>query len=342
MTNTLLEEAQTPLRVLITGAAGQVAYSLFQSLANGDVFGPKQQVSLVLLETETNVERLNGVVMELIDSALPLLIEAVPTADIVHAFTGIDVAVLVGAKPRKNGMNRKDLLETNVRIFKEQGEALDRYAKKTVKVVVVGNPANTNTYICQQYANSIPKENFSCLTRLDQNRAQAQIARRLTVNVQSVKNVIVWGSHSSTQFADASHATVTIGSTEMKVSEAINDDDWLENDFITSVQHRGTEVIAARKLSSAMSAAKAIRDHLRDWWHGTEPGRWVSMGVVSDGSYGIEAGLFYSFPVTIEPDRTFTIVHGLVLDNFAKSKMAASMLELIDEKDAAMEVFQIW
>lgn len=254
----------TPLRVLITGAAGQIAYSLLYSVAKGDVFGPNQPISLVLLDIEAMLGVMTGVVMEMIDCALPLLKEIIPTADITSAFKDIDVAILVGAMPRREGMERKDLLKANVRIFKQQGEAINQYAKKTVKVVVVGNPANTNAFICKKYASSIPPENFTCLTRLDQNRAQSQIAGRLKVSAQDVHNIIIWGNHSSTQFPDVSHAVVTINKKESKVQESINDDNWLKNAFISTVQKRGAEVIAARKLSSAMSAAKAICDHLHD------------------------------------------------------------------------------
>jgi malate dehydrogenase len=325
-----------PLRVLITGAAGQIAYSLLYSVAKGDVFGANQPVSLVLLDIEAMMGVLKGVVMEMTDCALPLLREVLPTADISAAFKDIDVAILVGAMPRREGMERADLLKANVRIFKQQGEALNTFAKKTVKVVVVGNPANTNALICKLNAPTIPPQNFTCLTRLDQNRAQSQIAGRLGVSAQEVQNVIIWGNHSSTQFPDVAHATVKVGGAEVKVPEAIKDDNWLKGDFISVVQKRGAAVIAARKLSSAMSAAKAICDHLHDWWFGTTAGRWVSMGVPSDGSYGIEAGLIYSFPVAIKPDRSYTIVQGLSIDAFAREKLDATKKELIQERDDAL------
>jgi len=326
-----------PLRVLITGAAGQIAYSLIYSVAKGDVFGATQPVALKLLDIEAMMGVMKGVVMEMTDCALPHLKEVVATADIVTAFKDIDVAILVGAMPRREGMERKDLLKANVKIFKQQGEALDQHAKKNVKVVVVGNPANTNAYICKKYAPSIPAQNFTCLTRLDQNRAMAQIACRLGsgVSAQDIHNVIIWGNHSNTQFPDATHATVTLNGNEVKVSDALKDDHWLKNDFISTVQKRGADVIAARKLSSAMSAAKAICDHLHDWWFGTSPNRWVSMGVTSDGSYGIEAGLIYSFPVHIKPDHTYAIVQNLPIDAFAKEKMGITQAELIEERDSA-------
>jgi malate dehydrogenase len=329
-----------PLRVLITGAAGQIAYSLLYSVAKGDVFGPNQPVSLVLLDIEAMMGVLKGVVMEMTDCALPLLKEVVPTADISAAFKDIDVAILVGAMPRREGMERKDLLKANVRIFKQQGEALNQFAKKTVKVVVVGNPANTNAFICKMYAPTIPPQNFTCLTRLDQNRAQSQVASRVGVSAQDVHNIIIWGNHSSTQFPDVAHATVNIGGTEVKVTDAVKDDSWLKGDFISVVQKRGAAVIAARKLSSAMSAAKAICDHMHDWWFGTKTGRWVSMGVPSDGSYGIEAGLIYSFPVAIKPDRTYSIVQGLDIGTFAREKLDATLQELVEERDDALKACQ--
>lgn len=329
-----------PLHVLITGAAGQIAYSLLYSVAKGDVFGPNQPICLTLLDIEAMMGVMSGVVMELTDCALPLLKCVTPTSDIATAFKDVDVAILVGAMPRREGMERKDLLKANVRIFKQQGEALSQYAKKTVKVVVVGNPANTNAFICKMYAKGIPPENFTCLTRLDQNRAQSQIANRVGVSAQDVRNIIIWGNHSSTQFPDVSHALVKVGGKDVKVPEAVKDETWLKGDFISCVQKRGAAVIAARKLSSAMSAAKAICDHLHDWWFGTKEGQWVSMGIPSDGSYGIEAGLVYSFPIQIKPDHTYTIVQGLAIDDFARSKLDATKQELIEERDDALKACQ--
>lgn len=326
-----------PLRVLVTGAAGQIAYSLLYSVAKGDVFGANQPITLVLLDIEAMMGVLQGVVMELTDCALPLLVEVVPTSDVNTAFKDIDVAILVGAMPRREGMERKDLLKANVKIFAAQGKALDSLAKKTCKVVVVGNPANTNALICQKNAPSIPIENFTCLTRLDQNRAAAQIANRVGVTSQDVTNVIIWGNHSSTQFPDVRHAMVNINGTASPVPGAVKDDNWLKNEFITVVQTRGAAVIKARKLSSAMSAAKAICDHLRSWWCGTAPGQFVSMGVISDGSYGIPTGLMYSFPVTINADHSYSIVQGLEIDQFSREKMDATAAELIGERDVAME-----
>ncbi|XP_076817944.1 uncharacterized protein LOC143463363 [Clavelina lepadiformis] len=253
------------LKVLVTGAAGQIAYSLLYSIANGDVFGKNVSVSLILLDIEMMQEALGGVVLELQDCALPNLKKITATCNVQEAFTDIDYAVLVGAMPRRQGMERKDLLKANAKIFKEQGKALENYAKKSVKVLVVGNPANTNCLIAATCAPSISKENFTCLTRLDHNRAKAQIATRLEVATSAVRNVIIWGNHSSTQYPDVRHATVSVGDEAKPVPLVVKDDAWLNGDFITTVQKRGAAIIAARKLSSAMSAAKAICDHLRDW-----------------------------------------------------------------------------
>lgn len=320
------------LKVCVTGAAGQIAYSLLYSLAKGDVFGPDQKIDLVLLDIETMMGVLDGIVMELVDCAMPLLVGVKNSANAAEAFKDVSVAILVGAMPRREGMERKDLLKANVRIFKSQGEALDKVAKKDCKVIVVGNPANTNALICKKYAPSLKAKNFTCLTRLDHNRAMAQIGQKLGVNSQEVKNVIIWGNHSSTQFPDVSHATVG----GKPVREAVNDDAWLKSKFIETVQTRGAAVIKARKLSSAMSAAKAICDHLRSWWFGTKGDEWVSMGVYSDGSYNTDKDLIYSFPCQII-NKEWKIVQGLQLDDFAKEKMAITQKELKEERDSAME-----
>jgi len=326
-----------PIRVLVTGAAGQIGYSLLYSLANGDVFGKDQPIILHLLDITPALGALGGVKFELEDCSLPLLRDVVCTDQEQVAFKDIDVAVLVGAMPRKEGMERKDLLAANVRIFKSQGAALDQYARKTVKVLVVGNPANTNCLICSKNAPSIPPENFSCLTRLDHNRAKAQVALKVGVTSDSVKQVTIWGNHSSTQFPDLRHARVTLNSGETKQAyDAIQDENWIKNTFIPVVQKRGAAIIAARKLSSAMSAAKAICDHLRDWWFGTQNDDWVSMGVVSDGSYGIEKGLVYSFPVRCQ-NRSWSIVQGLEINDWARDLMTKTAQELTQERDDAFD-----
>ncbi|KAK7506997.1 hypothetical protein BaRGS_00001848 [Batillaria attramentaria] len=326
-----------PVKVCVTGAAGQIAYSLLYSIAKGDVFGPNTPITLTLLDILPMEQVLGGVVMELMDCAFPLLKKVIPTCDEKVAFTDIDAAFLVGAMPRREGMERKDLLGANVKIFESQGKALDQYAKKTVKVVVVGNPANTNALICSKYAPSIPKENFSCLTRLDQNRAQAQIASRLGIANSDVSKVIIWGNHSSTQFPDVRHAVALVNGKKVPVPEAVKDDSYLKNEFLKTVQTRGAAVIKARKLSSAMSAAKATADHMRDWWFGTEGDNWVSMGVFSTGAYGVPEGVMYSFPVRIK-NKQWTIVEGLEINDFAREKMDLTAKELIEEKTMADEV----
>nr|XP_053626454.1 malate dehydrogenase, cytoplasmic-like [Cherax quadricarinatus] len=266
-----------------------------------------------------------------------LLTDVIATDDPAVAFKDIESAFLVGSMPRKEGMERKDLLAANVKIFKVQGAALEQYAKKSVKVLVVGNPANTNALICAKYAPSIPRENFSAMTRLDQNRAQAQISAKLGIPVTDVKNVIIWGNHSSTQFPDVRHASAIVNGQTVSVYDAIKDDAFLKGEFITSVQKRGAAVIAARKLSSAMSAAKAACDHMRSIWEGTSEGHFVSMGVFSDGSYNLPEGVMYSFPVTIK-DKKWSIVQGLPIDDFAQEMMDKSAKELCEERDDAIAV----
>ncbi|CAF0920848.1 unnamed protein product [Adineta ricciae] len=325
-----------PIRVVITGAAGQIAYSLIHQIGNGDVFGKEQSIILHLLDITPVMGVLNGVVMEIQDMSLPLVKDVIPTDSEEVAFKDVDVALFVGAMPRKEGMERKDLLSANVKIFKSQGTALDKFAKKNVKVVVVGNPANTNCYILAHYAPSIPRENFTCLTRLDHNRAKAQLASRLKVSSSAIKNVIIWGNHSSTQFPDVRSATVSINGQETAVYDAIRDDQWLKNDFVSTVQKRGAAVIAARKLSSAMSAAKAICDHVRDWWYGTRENEWVSMGIISDGSYGIEKGLVFSYPVEIKNGQ-ISIVQDLQMDDWAKGMIEKTQKELVEEKNDALK-----
>ncbi|XP_054264666.1 malate dehydrogenase, cytoplasmic-like [Macrosteles quadrilineatus] len=326
-----------PIRVVVTGAAGQIAYSLIYQLAKGDVFGPNQPVILHLLDIPPMMGVLEGVVMEIADCALPLVREVIPTADVAVAFKDVEAAFLVGAMPRREGMERKDLLSANVKIFKVQGEALDKYAKKSVLVLVVGNPANTNALICSKYAPSIPRENFSAMTRLDQNRAQAQLAARLKVPVDKVKNAIIWGNHSNTQFPDASHAVVDVNGKDVPVPQALNNDPWLTNDFVKTVQTRGAAVISARKMSSALSAAKAAGDHMKTLWQGTTPGQYASMAIISDGSYGVPADIMYSFPVTVK-DKKWTIVQGLPINEFARSKMDLTAKELLEEREEALAV----
>ncbi|XP_028279418.1 malate dehydrogenase 1Ab, NAD (soluble) [Parambassis ranga] len=325
-----------PIRVLVTGAAGQIAYSLLFSIAKGDVFGKDQPIILLLLDITPMLPVLEGVVMELQDCALPLLRDIVPTDKEEEAFKDLDIAILVGSMPRKDGMERKDLLKANVAIFKSQGAALEKYAKKTVKVLVVGNPANTNCLIAAKSAPSIPKENFSCLTRLDHNRARSQVAMRCGVPATHVRNVIIWGNHSSTQYPDVHHCVVNMSGSELACFDAVKDDAWLKGDFISTVQQRGAAVIKARKLSSAMSAAKAICDHMRDIWFGTPEGEFTSMGVYSSGnSYGLPEDLIYSFPVQIQ-NKSWKIVDGLTINDFSRSKMDTTAQELLEERDTAV------
>lgn len=325
-------EGKEVLRVVVTGAAGQIAYSLLYQIASGGVFGPNQPLALHLLDIPPMMEVLRGVVMELEDCALPLVHELVPTVEPAEAFRDVSAAFLVGAMPRKQGMERKDLLSANVKIFKAQGEALDKHARKNVKVLVVGNPANTNALICSHYAPSIPKENFTAMTRLDQNRALAQIARHQGVPVSEVSNVVIWGNHSVTQVPDASSALVN--GRPLQAEQA-----WLRGEFLETVQKRGAAVIAARKMSSALSAAKAAGDHMRDWWLGTQAGCFVSMGVVSDGSYGAPAGLVFSFPVRCVSGR-WEIVQNLPVDDFTRQLLQLTANELREERAEAMEVCQ--
>lgn len=320
-----------PIKVCVTGAAGQIGYSLVYMIANGDVFGRDQKVILTLLDIEPCMGVLDGVVMELADCAFNLLAEVIPTADPAVAFKDVSVAFLVGAMPRRQGMERKDLLSANVKIFKVQGEALNTYAKKDVKVLVVGNPANTNALICSHYAPTIPKENFTAMTRLDQNRARAQIAQRVGTDISNVKDIFIWGNHSATQFPDVANGTVN----GKPISDAV-DTPYLQKEFIEIVQKRGAAVIAARKMSSAMSAAKAAADHVRDWWLGTNGG-FVSMGVISDGSYGIPKDLMFSFPVEIK-NKQWKIVQGLKVDDFARGKLDITTKELLEEKEEAMAI----
>lgn len=306
-------------------------------IARGEVFGKDQQLILHLLDIPPMVGVLEGVVMELADCALPLLKEVVPTTDPLVGFKDVSAAFLVGAMPRKEGMERKDLLSANVKIFKVQGEALDKVAKKDVKVLVVGNPANTNALVCANYAPSIPRENFSAMTRLDQNRAAAQIAAKLGVTISDVSNIIIWGNHSSTQFPDASQGKIKINNEWISIAQAVNNDDYLQGQFIEIVQKRGAAVIGARKMSSAMSAAKAACDHMHDWWNGTAPGKFVSMGVFSDGSYGSPKDVVFSFPVEIK-NKKWQIVEGLSITEFGKSKLSVTAKELEEEKNEALSV----
>jgi malate dehydrogenase len=308
-------------------------------VGKGDVFGQDQPLILNLLDITPMMEVLEGVTMEIRDCALPLVREINCSDNPEVAFKDADAIFMVGAMPRKAGMERKDLLAANVKIFKGQGSAIEKVAKKTVKILVVGNPANTNALICSRFAPSIPKTNFSAMTRLDQNRAQAQVAGKCGVPIDCVKNCIIWGNHSSTQFPDVTFATVNKGGKESPAYTAVADDTWLKGEFIKTVQQRGAAIIAKRKLSSAMSAAKSACDHMRDWWQGTAPGCYASMAVISDGNkYGVSEGVMYSFPVTVGKDKNWKIVEGLKINDFQREKMDVTAKELVQERDDALDI----
>lgn len=332
------EEESKPIRVAVTGAAGQIGSVLCFMIAQGRMFGPYQKVILQLLELPAAEGLLQGLTLELKDCAFPLLADIKPTTKVEEAFDQADVAVLVGAKPRGPGMERKDLLNENAKIFKAQGEALDKYAKKTVKVLVVGNPANTNSLIASHYAPSIPKKNFTALTRLDQNRALSQLSDKLKVPVEDVKNVIIWGNHSLTQYPDVNHGEVVIAGKKQSIREATKDDKYLNEVFIPKVAKRGAEIIAVMKKSSAASAANAACDHMHDWWVGTKPGEYASMGVISDvNSYGVAPGLIYSFPLTCK-NGEWQIVNGLNIDEFSRKKLQETEKELLEERKMALDL----
>ena len=316
-----------PVRVTVTGAAGQISYALLFRIASGDMLGSDQPVILQLLEITPALDALKGVAMELDDCAFPLLQNIICTDEPEVAFKDSDYALLVGARPRGPGMERKDLLEANAAIFSVQGKAIDAVASKDIKVLVVGNPANTNALITQRNAPSIPKENFTAMMRLDHNRAKSQLATKTGKAVTDINNMIVWGNHSATQYPDLSNTTVA-GAAAL----SLVDQQWYENDYIPTVAQRGAAIIKARGASSAASAANAAIDHIRSWALGTTDGDWVSMGIYSDGSYGIEEGLIYSFPCTCENGQ-WKIVQGLEISDFSKEKMAATEQELREERD---------
>jgi malate dehydrogenase len=321
-----------PARVTITGAAGQIGYQLAFRIASGQLLGPNQPVILQLLEIPPALGALKGVVMELDDCAFPTLQGVVATDNADEAFRDTDYALLVGAKPRGPGMERGDLLRENAKIFSVQGKALDRHASRNVKVLVVGNPANTNALIAQKNAPSLNPANFTAMTRLDHNRALAQLAAKLGVHVNAISRMIIWGNHSATQYPDISHAIVN----EQPAAERV-DQQWLVDDFIPTVQQRGAAIIKARGLSSAASAASAAIDHIRDWALGTPGDDWVSMAVPSDGSYGIKEGVIYSFPCRCTKGK-YEIVDGLAISEFSRQRMDATDAELRQERDAIAEL----
>jgi len=321
--------SDSPVKVTVTGAAGQIGYALLPRIASGQLLGPDTAVELRLLEITPAMQALEGVVMELDDSAFPLL-ESIETSDDPNfAFDGANVALLVGARPRTKGMERADLLEANGGIFKPQGQAINDHAADDVKVLVVGNPANTNCLIAMSHAPDVPSERFTSMMRLDHNRAKAQLAKKVGAHARDVHRMTVWGNHSTTQYPDISHALVgDRPATELEIERS-----WIEDEFIPTVAKRGAAIIEARGASSAKSAASAAIDHVHDWVLGTPEGDWVSMGIPSDGSYGIDQGIICGFPCTCSGGE-WQIVQGLEIDDFSRERIDASVDELKSERDA--------
>ena len=325
--------SQSPVRVAVTGAAGQIGYAILFRIASGQLLGPDIPVHLALLEIPAAVKAAEGTAMELDDCAFPLVAGIDIYDDPAAAFDGVNIAILVGARPRSKGMERSDLLEANGGIFKPQGNALGAHAASDVKVLVVGNPANTNCLIAKSNAPDIPAERFTAMTRLDHNRAIAQLAAKAGVTVKDVSNMTIWGNHSATQYPDIFHAKVN----GQNAAELIDDQAWLEGDFIPTVQKRGAAIIEARGASSAASAANAAIDHVHDWVLGTAPGNWVSMAIPSDGSYDVQEGIISSFPVTTS-GGSYEVVQGLEIDAFSRARIDATVSELVEERDAVTQL----
>jgi malate dehydrogenase len=324
---------RTPVNVTVTGAAGQIGYALLFRIASGHLLGADVPVRLRLLEIPQGLKAAEGTAMELDDCAFPLLTGIDITDDANVAFDGANVALLVGARPRTKGMERGDLLQANGGIFKPQGKAINDHAADDIKVLVVGNPANTNALIAQAAAPDVPAERFTAMTRLDHNRAVSQLAKKTGSTVADVRRLTIWGNHSATQYPDIFHAEVA----GKNAAETVNDETWLAEDFIPTVAKRGAAIIEARGASSAASAANAAIDHVFTWVNGTPEGDWTSAGVVSDGSYGVPAGLISSFPVTATNGR-FEIVQGLAINDFSRARIDASVKELQDERDAVRDL----
>jgi len=325
--------SDTPVKVTVTGAAGQIGYALLPRIASGQLLGDDTTVELRLLEIPDAMKAVEGVVMELEDSAFPLLESVEITDDPNVAFDGASVGLLVGARPRGKGMERSDLLEANGAIFKPQGQAINDHAADDVKVLVVGNPANTNCLIAMSNAPDVPRERFTSMMRLDHNRAKAQLAKKVGAHVRDVTRMTVWGNHSTTQYPDISHAQVG----EKPATELVTEREWITDEFIPTVQKRGAAIIEARGASSAKSAASAAIDHVHDWVLGTPEGDWVSMGIPSDGSYGVDEGLISGFPCTCSGGE-WKIVEGLDVDDFSRERIDASVDELKSERDAVKEL----
>ena len=324
---------RTPVRVAVTGAAGQIGYALLFRIASGAMLGAEQPVALRLLEITAAVKSAEGTAMELDDCAFPLLAGIDITDDPNVAFDGVNLALLVGARPRGPGMERADLLEANGGIFAPQGQAINAGAASDVKVLVVGNPANTNALIAMSHAPDVPRERFSAMMRLDHNRAVGQLAARAGVSVAEVTNMTIWGNHSASQYPDIFNAQVG----GRNAAEVVSDQGWLENEFIPTVQKRGAAIIEARGSSSAASAANAAIDHVRDWVQGTAAGEWVSMAVPSEGSYGLPEGIICGVPVSTA-DGAYSVVEGLEIGEFSRARIDASAAELVDERDAVREL----
>jgi malate dehydrogenase len=322
-----------PVKVAVTGAAGQICYSLLFRIASGELLGPDQPVELRLLEITPALKALEGVVMELDDCAYSTLAGVEIGDDANTVFDGINLAMLIGARPRSKGMERSDLLEANGAIFTAQGKALNDHAADDVKVLITGNPANTNALIAMSNAPDIPKTRFNALTRLDHNRAKAQLAAKAGVTVNDVSKITIWGNHSATQYPDIFNAYVG----DRPAAEVVDDQAWVESDFLPTVQKRGAAIIEARGASSAASAANATLEHMRDWVHGTPEGDWVSMSVPTDGSYGIDEGIISSYPCTVSGGE-YSIVQGLELNDFSRAKIDASVAELREERDAVKQL----
>jgi malate dehydrogenase len=325
--------SDTPVRVAVTGAAGQIGYAILFRIASGQMLGSDTPVHLSLLEIPDAVRAAEGTAMELDDSAFPLLAGVDIFDDPNQAFDGVNVALLIGARPRSKGMERSDLLEANGGIFKPQGEALNAHAADDVRILVVGNPANTNCLIARSNAPDIPAERFTAMVRLDHNRAVAQLARKAGVSVSDITQMTIWGNHSTTQYPDIFHAKVK----GENAAEVVSDRDWLENDFIPTVAKRGAAIIEARGASSAASAANAAIDHVHDWVLGTAPGDWVSMAIPSDGGYGVDEGLISGFPVTCS-SGDYQVVPDLAIDDFSRSRIQATVDELKEERDAVRQL----
>ncbi|MCW2528500.1 MAG: malate dehydrogenase [Pseudonocardiales bacterium] len=324
-----MSSAKTPVKVAVTGAAGQIGYSLLFRIASGDLLGKDTPIELRLLEITPALGALEGVVMELDDCAFPLLTNVVTGDDANKVFDGVNIALLVGARPRTKGMERGDLLQANGAIFTVQGKALSESAASDVKILVPGNPANTNALIAARNAPDIPIERFTAMTRLDHNRALAQLSAKAGVSVNEIKKLTIWGKHSATQYPDIFNAEIN----GKNAAEVVNDQAWIESDFIPTVQKRGAAIIEARGSSSAASAASAAVDHVRDWVLGTADGDWVSMAVPSDGSYGVPEGIISSFPVTTSGGE-YSIVQGLAINEFSQGRIDATVAELQEERDA--------